>query len=312
MQADQMRQFIYAGIVGDAMGVPVEFNERDTYRITTMTGHGTWDQPRGSWSDDTSMTLALMDNLTHDGTYADLFEKFQAYMMWGAYTPRDETFDIGKTCAHAIRNRFINQLAPTECGDPSEFANGNGALMRLAPLALVLVDESDLKTRLQVTRDYTAMTHRHPRTILGSYLYLEFLHAMLNGQPLRTALVKVPTLVKSALKNEPAVLAEWSHYELYLTPAITELSRSQIRSTGYVVDTFGAALWCCAKTQSVAEAILLAVNLGGDTDTVATITGTWAAARYPAQVVPKDWQAALLNQTRLADYIDPFILKFND
>ncbi|MFC6179805.1 ADP-ribosylglycohydrolase family protein [Lactiplantibacillus daowaiensis] len=308
MQAAQMRQILYAGIVGDAFGVPVEFNERDTYRVTTMTGQGTWEQPRGSWSDDTSLTLALMDNLTTDGTYADLFERFQAFMMWGAYTPRDETFDIGKTCAHAIRNRFINQLAPTACGDPSEFANGNGALMRLAPLALVLSDEADITTRLQLTRDYTAMTHRHPRAILGSYLYLECLHAMLSGVPLRTALATVPAQVQAVA--EPEVIAEWAHYAPYLTPTISELSRNQIRSTGYVVDTFGAALWCTAKAQTIQEAILLAANLGGDTDTVATIAATWAAVRYPTQTVPTSWQAALVNPARLAAYIEPFVTKF--
>lgn len=312
MQAAQLRQLIYAGIVGDAFGVPVEFKARGTYQVTQMTGHGTWDQPRGSWSDDSAMTLALIDNLTTGGSYADLFEKFQAYMMWGAYTPRDVMFDIGKTCAHAICNRFINQLPPTACGDASEFANGNGALMRLAPLAVVLQAESDLTTRLQVTADYTKLTHRHPRAILGSYLYLECLHAMLNGASLAEALVQVSASLSLALRYAPDVLAEWSHYAPYLTPTIGTWSVDQIKSTAYVVDTFGAALWCTAKAQSIQEAIILAANLGGDTDTIATIAASWTAVRYPMQAVPAEWQAELLNHELLNKLIEPFVTKYAD
>jgi len=107
MQAAQLRQLIYAGIVGDAFGVPVEFKARGTYQVTQMTGHGTWDQPRGSWSDDSAMTLALIDNLTTGGSYADLFEKFQAYMMWGAYTPREVMLILRRL----VRMRFAIGLS---------------------------------------------------------------------------------------------------------------------------------------------------------------------------------------------------------
>jgi len=83
--------------------------------------------------------------------------------------------------------------------------------MRLAPLAVVLQAESDLTTRLQVTADYTKLTHRHPRAILGSELYLECLHAMLNGASLAAALAQVSASLQLALRHTPDVLAEWSH-----------------------------------------------------------------------------------------------------
>jgi len=203
-------------------------------------------------------------------------------------------------------------LPPTACGDASEFANGNGALMRLAPLAVVLQAEPDLTTRLQVAADYTKLTHRHPRAILGSELYLECLHAMLNGASLAAALSQVSASLPAALRDMPAVLAEWLHYAPYLTPKLATWSVDQIKSTAYVVDTFGAALWCTANAQSIQEAIILAANLGGDTDTIATIAASWTAVRYPMQAVPAEWQAELLNQELLRKLIEPFVAKVAD
>lgn len=306
METAQMRRVIMAGIVGDAFGVPVEFKKRDSYHVSSMLVDGTWEQPSGSWSDDTAMTLALMENLTSDGSYNQLFEKFQDFMMTGAYMPQHETFDIGQTCVHAIRNWAINHVIPTECGDALEFANGNGALMRLAPLALVLADETSQARRLQLTHDYTTLTHRHPRAILGSYLYLEIMHAMLNGQSLSVAVADLTTSLKPALT--PDVLAEWPYYAACLVPTFDQTSREDIKSSGYVVDTFEAALWSVTQAQSLKAAIVLAANLGGDTDTVATITASLAAVRFPTDPIP--WEDELMQPTYLASIIDPFVTKF--
>lgn len=306
MQATQIRRIIMAGIVGDAFGVPVEFKKRDSYNIEHMQAYGTWNQPLGSWSDDTAMSLALVANLTADGNYTSLLEKFQDFMMTGAYMPQHETFDIGQTCVHAIRNWAINHVTPTECGDASEFANGNGALMRLAPLAIVLADEPNQARRLQLTCDYTVLTHRHPRAILGSYLYLELLHALLYGQSLSAAVASLAPNLKPVLTSD--VLAEWPNYAPFLLPSFAQTSRDEIKSTGYVVDTFGAALWSVTQAQSLKEAILLAANLGGDTDTIATITATLAAIRFPDDSVP--WENELMKPAYLASIIDPFTTKF--
>lgn len=306
MEAAQMRRVIMAGIVGDAFGVPYEFKHRGTYVASEMKGFITWHEPRGSWSDDSAMSLALLDNLTESGDYAALFDKFYAYMSAGKYTPSGRAFGVGKTCIAAVKNRFINHVTPTECGDASEFANGNGALMRLAPLALVLADEKNQARRLQLTRDYTTLTHRHPRAVLGSYLYLEIMHAMLNGQALSAAVADLTTNLKPALT--PDVLAEWPYYAACLTPTFGQTSRDDIKSSGYVVDTFEAALWSVTQAQSLKAAIILAANLGGDTDTVATITASLAAVRFPNDPIP--WEDELMQPTYLASIIDPFVTEF--
>lgn len=97
-----MANYILSGImglvVGDALGVPVEFKDRETLRLNPvkdMRGYGTYNQPPGTWSDDSSMTLALLDSLQNRLDYEDIMDKFLAWYEEGAYTPHGEMFDIG-------------------------------------------------------------------------------------------------------------------------------------------------------------------------------------------------------------------------
>jgi len=309
MKAKQIKNIIYSAIVGDAIGVPVEFKERDTYQITGMTGGGTWKQPLGSWSDDTSFTLPLMESLTENSDYEDLMQKFENYIFRDQYTPNNEAFGIGMGCAKSVRNWSINHYPALECGDPSVYANGNGALMRLAPLAIHLIGETDIKQRLLLTKNYTSLTHRHARSIMGSYIYLEILHGLLNGRNLTTILQTLPKLLTENLTSEPEILAELANYQVIFQAGFKDTLRTNIKSTGYVVDTLLACVWCVLNSNSIDEAILLAVNLGSDTDTVASITATIASCQHLDDTVNPLWQQQLQNRALLARIIDPFAKK---
>ncbi|KRN99869.1 ADP-ribosylglycohydrolase [Companilactobacillus kimchiensis] len=300
---------MYAGIVGDAMGVPVEFAQRDSYYIDSMIDSGTWEQPKGSWSDDTSFTLPLMENLTDNGDYDQLMQKFENYMFHNEYTPDNLAFGIGNTCAKAVRNWSVNRYPALECGDMSVYANGNGALMRLAPLAIHLVNEPDIEKRLQLEHDYTCLTHRHPRAIVASYIYLEILHELLNGQSLRTVLRNLPERLTDALKDRPEELAELPQYAAMFKSDFSSTLRRNIKSTGYVVDTLLACTWCVLGTTSIDNAIILAVNLGSDTDTVASIVATMASCECLSEQVNDKWKNQLRNQELLKSIIEPFANK---
>jgi len=80
--------------------------------------------------------------------------------------------------------------------------------------------------------------------------------------------------------------------------------RDAIRSTGYVVDSLEAALWCVARTTRFRDAVLLAANLGDDADTVAAITGQLAGALYGAAAIPPSWLEVLAWRDRLAAAAD--------
>ena len=129
-------------IVGDALGVPAEFNLRSNMKdnpVTDMIGYGTHNQPAGTWSDDSSMVIATMEWLgemkDNQLDYTLLMDKFSNWLMHGGYTPYGEVFDCGISTSRAIIN-YGKGMDPLECGGKSEWENGNGSLMRILPAAL--------------------------------------------------------------------------------------------------------------------------------------------------------------------------------
>jgi len=308
MQAYQIENILYAGVVGDALGVPVEFDKRDSYYIDSMTT-GTWEQPAGSWSDDTSFTLPLIENLMANQNYDDLMQKFVNYMFHNEYTPNGVAFGIGNTCAKALRNWSVNHYPALESGDKSVEANGNGALMRLAPLAIDLVNEINLDRRLQLEREYTSLTHRHPRSIVASYIYLEIIHNLLNGRSLRATLDVLPNQLTKALEKRPSELKELPYFEAMFQPEFATTLRKDIKSTGYVVDTLLASTWSILNSTSIDGAVILAVNLGEDTDTIASITATLASCENLSDHISDKWKSQLQNKPLLDKFIKPFAKK---
>lgn len=308
MNNGQIENILYAGVVGDAFGVPVEFATRDSFSIDAMTGGGIWEQPVGSWSDDTSFTLPLIQMLTSCVfDYELLMQKFEDYMYRNEYTPDDFAYGIGNACAKAVRNWSINHYPATECGDPSEFANGNGGLMRIAPLAIYLRNNPDVKQRLQLVKNVTSLTHRHPRAIVGSYLYVEILIQLLRKRDLPSILQTISTSLYDILADSPDEQRELQAYSGIFQQNFAETKRSEVKSSGYVVDTLAASLWSVLNTRTIDEAILLAVNLGDDSDTVASLAGTIASCAHLDQTVDPKWRAQIRNQALLDSIFDPFI-----
>jgi ADP-ribosylglycohydrolase len=140
-----LKDKIFGGILGlavaDALGVPVEFQSRESLRrnpVTDMRGYGTYNQPPGTWSDDTSLTLCLMDSLAKKGfdsrfprpDYSDIMQRLLAWIDNAEYTAHGEVFDVGIATRKAL-HRFRNEIEPQVCGGTSERDNGNGSLMRI-------------------------------------------------------------------------------------------------------------------------------------------------------------------------------------
>lgn len=259
-----MKEKIYSGImglvVGDALGVPFEFMQRDTFKAEGMTGYGTHNQPPGTWSDDSSMTLATMESIEHqDGIYPlDIMWNFVNWLSTGAFTPYGEVFDAGSTTVSAIE-RFRRGVSIEHCGGTSERNNGNGALMRILPLAFVphTLDELDA---------VVGLTHAHPISRLCCSIYLDVADFLIHG---------------GRAKEISALYAD-----------IDMRNRDEIKSSGYVVDTLEAAIWCLLKTDSYRDCVLTAVNLGEDTDTVAAVAGGLAGILYGVggeKGIPEEW-----------------------
>ncbi|WP_341299664.1 ADP-ribosylglycohydrolase family protein [Lysinibacillus sp. FSL H8-0500] len=300
---ERMLSTLYGGIIGDMMGVPVEFKARGTFYVEDVMGYGTYNQPPGTWSDDTSLTLCLVENLIEQGDTASLMDKFVQYMEQGYWTPFGEMFDIGITTAEAVSN-YKKGILPESCGKTGEFDNGNGALMRIAPLVFVMRDELDFSKRAALIQQYTEITHAHPRSIVGSMVYSEVLLSLYRNNSLKAALQEVYVLLHYHLQEN--LKAELASYDRIFQESFLSIAEGDIQSTGYIVHSLEAALWCVGTTTTFKEAILKAVNLGEDTDTVATIAGTLAGMHYPLEDIPTDWLNKMIQKQKIDQLITTF------
>lgn len=283
--------------VGDALGVPVEFcsrEELDESPVTDMTGFGSYPVPAGAWSDDTSMTLAALDSLSKGVVdYDDIMENFVRWCSEDAYTPTGEMFDIGRTCLTAIRHYLATDGKPAlECGLSDEHSNGNGSLMRIHPFVLYAYAKNlPFVEWLGLIKNGSSITHSHDRSKLGCLIYAFVLYHLLADQS-RGAIENALARAECHLRD----CAELSYYHRIFSSNFANLMREEIKSTGYVVDTLEAALWCLLTTKDYKSCVLKAVNLGDDTDTVAAVAGGLAGILYGYDSIPLEWRNTLIKR----------------
>lgn len=269
-----LKDAVYGFAVGDALGVPFEFKKRGSFHCTDMVGYGTWNQKAGTWSDDTSMLLATCDSLKKHNAVIhvdDMMGKFEQWYSRADYTAHCERFDIGNTTAAAIEQYRLG-TTPLKCGQTDIFSNGNGSLMRILPLAFIPCEENDL-------RDVSSLTHAHFLSIEACVIYINIAKQLKQGESLQFILSRGTWLEPFENMGK-----------------LAQLSESDIISSGYVVHTLEAALWCVCTTNNYRDCVLKAVNLGDDTDTIAAIAGGLAGIIYGYEQIPSDWVEKLANK----------------
>lgn len=275
--------------VGDALGVPVEFSsrqERLKNPVTTMTGYGTYRQPPGTWSDDSSLTFCLADSLCQGYNLQAIADAFRRWRYQAEWTPYGEVFDIGGTTNVAIQN-LQNQVNPIEAGEIDERSNGNGSLMRILPL-VYLSSSVSFYQLIQWVHECSCLTHAHVRSQISCGIYISIAIQLLKGLDLKSAYLEGIKTIQPIYYN-PLLTQEISRFERIFNGKIDQLPLDAIQSSGYVIHTLEAALWCLLTTSSYAEAVLKAVNLGEDTDTTAAVTGGLAGLYYGVESIPKKW-----------------------
>ncbi len=202
------------------------------------------------------------------------------------WTPYSEVFDVGNATQAAIM-RLQQGVSPLEAGGKSERSNGNGSLMRILPMAYYhkTLNFSKLIERVH---QVSCITHAHVRSQIACGIYISIAVCLLQGLEPRAAYLQGLQNVKP-IYSKPEYAPEISHFERVLSGEIDNLSVDSIRSSGYVVDTIEASLWCLLNSSSYTEAVLKAVNLGDDTDTTAAVTGGLAGIYYGIENIPAAW-----------------------
>jgi len=285
---------LFGLIVGDALGVPVEFKSRAYLKskpLTDMIGYGTYNQPAGTWSDDSSLTLCLADELTKGFDLQAIGNSFVKWYYNNHWTPHGNVFDIGISTREAI-NRLKNGEKPEIAGSWEENSNGNGSLMRILPLMFEIQKIRDKKKKYEIIKKVSSITHGHVRSCLSCYYYLEFA-SFIGSDGTRYPLKDAYAVANHSFKELTELLEinpkEISLFNRLTNGKILELQESEINSSGYVLHTLEASIWCLLTTKSYEEAVLKAINLGEDTDTTGAVVGGLAGLFYGVNSIPKEW-----------------------
>ena len=302
--ADITKAVVLGHAVGDALGLPVEFKSRellDKYPVKNMVAHPTIDLPKGSWSDDTSMSLCSLDSLAKGGIdFDDIMQNFAKWYYDSEFTPTGYTFDIGLICMDAIK-RYKRGFEPTKCGGTREYDNGNGSLMRIHPFALYLSrKDMPVEQKIDIIHKASCLTHTHKRSQIACGIYAFILWGILDENDMSGAVSGLDNAL-DFYRDEPEI----SHY-IDRLDNFENKSREDIKSSGYVVDTLEAALWCLFNSEDYKECVLLAVNLGDDTDTIAAIAGSLAGALYGLKSIPSSWLNTLVKKDEIVEMCEKF------
>jgi ADP-ribosyl-[dinitrogen reductase] hydrolase len=278
--------------VGDALGTTLEFTPPGGGRLAPlagMAGGGPFGLAPGQWTDDTSMALCLAESLIACDGF-DPKDQLERYLRWWQLGENSSTgicFDIGSTTATALRHY---QLTGQKTADVPSYAS-NGSLMRLAPAILRYADAGATAEEMAAASSRT--THSHADAVAACRYLARLVVGALSGAE------------KHVVLEAPAT---------DLTPTVAEVAAGSylwrdppaIRGTGQAVRCLEAALWAFHRTETFADAVLAAANLGEDADTTAAVCGQLAGAYYGVGGVPAEWRTVLQDAakiTRLADQL---------
>ena len=312
--SETIQQVFLAIATADALGVPVEFAPRSVRQadpVTSMRGNGTYAEvSAGHFSDDTSLSFCLAESLTKSGDGSinlhDLSNRFINWLHHGYWTAGGVAFDCGIATRASIERLYAG-CSPELAGGTREHQCGNGALMRIMPLLFhPLFQRGNAAERQQLTHQVASLTHRHPRSTLACYIYLEMADAMLQGMGKQEAYAHVCATIPASLTHD--LSAELSHFTRMLSGGLHLLPEADIQSSGYAVHPLEAAIWLLLRYDGFRSTTLAAVTLGSDTDTTATVVGPLAVLADPrGHGVPAEWLEVLARRTDIEDLATRFI-----
>ena len=316
------KETLLAGVmglaIGDALGVPYEFKSREDVKrsnLRDMVGYGTHRQEKGTWSDDTSLTLATMVGMSGNiPSLGRVMDNFVAWYKDAKFTAGGVVFDVGGTTANAINNYLMGEDID-RCGEDYEHSNGNGSLMRMLPVAYDLwqrkgfvIDEYVVET----VGKFSALTHAHPISKEACVFYTGVVMSILenrSGTHQKAITLGVQAVEAFYTKNGGSILLAMRGVGSLMERV--KAQESSIKSTGFVVDSLEASLWSLYWAKSFTEAITRAISLGGDTDTIGAITGSLAGLYGGISDIPKDWMKDLKNKELIEEVTADFYRSYN-
>ncbi|MEC8947374.1 MAG: ADP-ribosylglycohydrolase family protein [Actinomycetota bacterium] len=290
---------VLASATGDALGAGYEFSHQDPDQEIAMIGGGPFAHQwaKGEWTDDTQMAVAILDVIATGST--DLEEIGANFLAWHATNPHDMGNQTRSVLSTADYPEELTAIA-TAYVDANEKSAGNGGLMRTAPVALADLD--DRVEIAQLAESIASLTHAHPDSVAACVLW-----SLAIQEAITTAEPDQAFDWEAAIRNGLEHVAEdrQEKWDALITEAVTG-PPGLFNPNGWVVTAFQAALSAIINTPVPAEqpsdhlrdALVAAVRIGHDTDTVAAIAGALLGARWGAGAIPDEWNTLIHGDRR--------------
>jgi ADP-ribosyl-[dinitrogen reductase] hydrolase len=293
--------------IGDALGVPVEFMSRKHLQVNPVMGmreYGTHHQSAGTWSDDSAMSFLLVEQLIEGYDIEGLGKKFCQWYQYNYWTPHGDIFDMGVSTRNAL-DKIAKGVSALESGECDDYSNGNGSLMRILPLAIYLQDKP-IDQRFCITKEVSGITHSHIRSVIGCFFAVEFIIQLLKEKDKCDAYYETQNIVRDYLHLIDIKSSEIELYNRVLFDDISCIPEQDIYSSGYVLHTLEASLWAFLTTNNFKDAVLKAVNLGDDADTIGAITGGMAGLFYGFDQISEEWIGQLARTKDIEELVQRF------
>lgn len=303
---DKQKGMLYGLYAGDILGGPLEFLTLDGVDpITRYTYGGVHHLKLGQFTDDTSMTLALMHSLTEKGfDQKDQMDKYIKWMLGGEYSSKGFCFDIGIATQRALN--YYKMTTIVEAGVKDNYSSGNGSLMRLAPVSLWAYPMG-LDKMIHYAKASSVTTHGS-HIVLDTLAYFSsIIFKILNGEKNKDEILKADIDALNITNNvviEDLINADFLGNEKY-----------DMNPTGFIINSLICAIWAFYNTDSFEDALIKAVNIGGteqaDADTIGAITGQIAGAYYGFKSIPSHFIDEIFKKDMVDGFTNAFLETLN-
>ena len=285
-------------ITGDALGYPVYHMDRSELKkrgmVTGMEGNGYCDLPKGVYTDSGAMTLALLASINETGdiNLTNIMDRLQDWLRDGFYTPTERALVLSHEAYDAVMN-----YQDTWIPEPAESAiksKENASLKRILPACLyVIANGLGVKESLEVIHKVSWLTNSHTCCSIGCGIYYFMIRAILRGK----GKAEIQEILQEAISEgmdyygtDSAYANELGEYDgLKNLEMLSQTLKDELCSNSNIVHTLETAVWAVITTDDYRKAVLSAVNLGGDTATIAAVTGSMAALWYGYSNIPPEW-----------------------
>ena len=292
--------------VGEAMGIPVDFIERDKMLenpVLEMKEYGTFNKPIGTWSSDTAMCLATMDSITNcfGISTEDMGNRYIDWMEKGKYSASGERFDIGRTSMIAI-SRFEKTHEPAQCGSMAEDSNENDCLTRMIPIAYYAhANRLNQNAIYELVRKVALLTHAHEISVLGCYIFVIYAMKLMDKKSKFDAYQELKKANYSQFSRSSI-----EKYVRILRKDIASLPMEAITTDNGIVETLEAVFWVFLNTSNFNQAIIGGINLGGDASTLGACLGALAGISFGVKSMNPEWRIDLKRYTYISRLCEKF------